>query len=127
MEKKQFDRITIIGIIFGICAIAFFMVIVPYLNRDEGNSYFMFTEVPVSETMNSSVTHIEDKDIMNIRGLDVRQQNGKITGIIFRNSENPEISYWDFSIKYGTRLDDSSSKKYLEYKGVYYYAVGHIP
>jgi hypothetical protein len=127
MDKK-INLIIIIAIAFGICAIALFMVIGPYLNRGEGDPYFVFTEVPVSEPMNSSVIHLEDKDIMNIRGLDVRQQNGKITGVIFKYSDTtPDISYRDFNDKYGSRLDDPSSRKYLEYKGVDYYATLEIP
>ena len=65
---------------------------------------------------------------MNIRGLDVRQENGKITDIFFRNSRTrPEIGAYDFYQKYGSRIGDPSSRKYLEYKGIYYYAEMYIP
>ena len=122
--NKKF--IITLGII-GICVIVYFMVIFPYINRGEGDPYFLFTEVPVDITTNSTVIHLEDKDIINIRGLDVRQGNGKITHIYFRNSENPEITPWEFYSNYGSRLDDPSSRKYLEYNGVYYYATLRIP
>jgi len=131
MEKQKmsfYKKFAIVLCIIGICLIAYFMVFFPYLNRGEGDPYFMFTEVPVNEALNSSVIHLEDKDIMNVRGLDVRQENGKITSIIFRYSDTtPEISTEEFYQKYGSRLDDPSSRKYLEYKGVYYYATLRIP
>lgn len=130
MEKQNSDlnkKFIITFVIIGICVIAYFMVIFPYINRGEGDPYFLFTEVPVNVTTNSTVIHLEDKDILNIRGLDVEQKNGKIFRIYFRNSKNPEIHTDEFYYKYGSRPGDPSSRKYLEYNGVYYYAVEVIP
>jgi len=127
MENKIKLVITI-TIVFGICAIGYFMVFLPYTNRGEGDPFFDFIDVPVNDTINSSVIHLEDKDIMNVQGLDVRQENGKITRIYFRYSETtPEISTMEFKNKYGSRLGDPSSRKYLEYKGVYYFTYRLIP
>jgi len=117
-----------ITFVFGICAIGYFMVFLPYTNRGEGDPFFDFIDVPVNDAINSSVIHLEDKDIMNVPGLDVRQENGKITRIYFRYSETtPEISTMEFKNKYGSRLGDPSSRKYLEYKGVYYFTYRLIP
>ena len=114
--------------LIGFCILAFFLVIGPYLNRGEGDPYFVFVEVPANMTLNSTVIHLEDKDIMNIRGLDVKQENGKIISIHFRHSNTiPAIHEYDFRDRYGSRAGDPSSRKYLEYKGVYYYGILAIP
>jgi hypothetical protein len=57
-------------------------------------------------------------------GLDVKQENGKITSIHFRQSA---IHPLDFNYMYGSRIGDPASRKYLEYKGVYYYGALVIP
>ncbi len=104
------------------------MVISFYLIRGEGDPYFGFYEVPVNATTNSTVIHLEDKDIMNIQGLDVKFENGKIISIHFRHSDTvPAIHEYDFSDMYGSRAGDPTSRKYLEYKGVYYYGYLVIP
>ena len=103
------------------------MVFLPIVNQGEGDLYFKFSEVPVNEIANTTVIHLEDKEIMNIRGLDVVMQNGKIYRIYFRNSQNPEINPYDFNLKYGSSISDPSSRKYLEYKGVYYNAIMYVP
>jgi hypothetical protein len=125
MKKISLDLILIV---LGICTIG---IIVGYFflaTHGEGDPYFVFIEVPVNYTINSSIIHLEDKDIVNIRGLDVKQTNGKITRIYFRQSNGiPEISSKEFYDKYGSSLSDPSSRKYLEYKGVYYYALELIP
>lgn len=121
---KKFKFVTIIGVI-TLIALAYFFVIGPYLAvRDEGAPYFVFVEVPVNETINSTVIHLEEKDIMNIRGLDVTFENGKLSTIYFRKSA---IHPSDFNYMYGSRVGDPSSRKYLEYKGVYYYGILVIP
>jgi len=129
-ENKTWDiykNFAIVLCIIGICLFGYFVFGV-FINSSEGDPYFLFTEVPFNVTMNSSVIHLEDKDILNIRGLDVRQEHGKINHIYFRNSQTkPAISEYDFSQKYGSSLADPSSRKYLEYNGVYYYAVLYIP
>jgi hypothetical protein len=100
-----------------------FFVLDPDLNRFEGDPYLQFIEVPVNETANISVIHLVDKDIMNIPGVDVRQKNGKISSIDFRSSDlPPRFSIEEFSQKY-SGSDLPSARKYLEYKGVYYYSV----
>jgi hypothetical protein len=128
MEKKSNlkKKIVALGII-GFCIIAYFMVILPYLNRGEGDPYFLFTEVPVKMTVNSSIIHLEDKVIFNVRGIDVEQETGKISRIYIRNSQNPEITPYEFNQRYGSSMSDPSSRKYLEYNGVYYYAIEYIP
>jgi hypothetical protein len=131
MEKQpmSFDRKSLIVLcILGICFLGYFMVIGPYLNRGEGDPRFFFYEVQPNETLNKSVIHLEDKDILNVRGLDVKFENGKIKGIIFRNSDTtPEIGFEEFRQKYGSRAGDPTSRRYLEYQGVYYYGWGAIP
>ena len=125
MEKKKisFDKMTIILLIVGICVTGYFFVIGPYINRGEGDPVFIFTEVPFSETLNSSVIHLQDKDIMNVRGLDVVLSNGKISSIYFRySSTTPEISDQEFNTKYGSNPTNQSLRKYLEYDGKYYFA-----
>jgi hypothetical protein len=60
-------------------------------------------------------------------GLDVVQENGKLSTIYFRKSA---IHPSDFNYRYGSIGDpfgDPSSRKYLEYKGVYYYGILAIP
>ena len=126
----SFDRkMAILLCTIGIGVVAYFLVIGPYLNRGEGDPYFVFSEVSINATTNSSVIHLEDKDIMNIRGLEVNQENGKIARIYIRYSNGvPAINDQEFSQKYGSSPYDSpSTRKYLEYKGVYYYAVFYIP
>jgi hypothetical protein len=73
--------------------------------------------------VNSTIIHLEDKDFLNM-GLDVKQENGKITSIHFRQSA---IHPLDFNYMYGSRIGDPASRKYLEYKGVYYYGALVIP
>jgi hypothetical protein len=131
MEKQNSDLnkkfIITLGII-AFCILAYLLVIGPYLNRGEGDPYFSFIEVPVNATVNSTVIHLEDKDIMNIQGLDVKQENGKIISIYFRHSDTvPAIHEYDFRDMYGNRIGDPASRKYLEYKGVYYYGALVIP
>lgn len=122
MEKINPDLVKKIAIVLcsiGVCATVLFIGVFPYLNRGEGDPYFMFTEVPVNETFNSSIIHLEDQDIIDVQGLDVKQEHGKIAVIIFRYSDTiPEMSIQDFYDKYGSRLSDPSSRKYLEYKGI---------
>lgn len=131
MERENSDinkKLVITLGIIGFCVIAYFMVILPYLNRGEGDPYFVYVEVPENMTVNSTVIHLEDKDIINIRGLDVKFENGKITRIFFRYSDtNPAIYEWDFNDMYGSDLGNPATRKYLEYKGVYYYATLRIP
>jgi len=124
VEEKHFDWVIIIGIVFGICVIGYFMLI----THGEGDPYFVFAEVPVSATLNSSVIHLEDNDIMNIQGLDVIQQNGKITRIYVRYSgTNPKMNIKEFKEKYSSNIGDPSSRKYLEYNGTYYFATWMVP
>jgi len=127
-QKLSFDKKAVIALcIIGICVVGFFVVYLPFSTSNEGDPVFIFYEVPVNETANYSVIHLEDKDIMNIRGLDVRQENGKITRIYFRNSDTtPTISFQEFYQKYGSSAEDPASKKYLEFSGVYYYAFPEI-
>lgn len=121
------NALIILGIL-GICILAYFLVIGPYLNRGEGDPYFVFFEVSVNATLNRTVIHLEDKDIVNVQGLDVKFENGKLTRIYFRHSDTvPAIHEYDFYDKFGSRYDDPSSRKYLEYNGVYYYATLLIP
>lgn len=119
--KKKF--ILTLGII-AFCILAYLLVIGPYLAvRDEGLTYFLFTEVPASETINHSIIHLEDKNIMNIKGLGVKFENGKLSTIKFGVSGNvPALYPNDFNDMYGTPFGaDPASRKYLEYNGVYYY------
>lgn len=126
MEKQNADLnkkfIITLGII-AFCILAYLLVIGPYLNRDEGAPYFVFVQVPANATVNSTIIHLEDKDFLNM-GLDVKQENGKITSIHFRQSA---IHPLDFNYMYGSRIGDPASRKYLEYKGVYYYGALVIP
>jgi hypothetical protein len=121
-QKMGFDKkMTIVLLIVGICIIGYFAVFL-FINRSEGDPAFIFYEVSVNETLNRSVIQLEDKDIMNIKGLDVKQKDGKITMIYFRySSTTPEISDEEFNAKYGSN-PDKSLIQYLEYRGVYYYA-----
>ena len=113
LNRKTF----LIFLIIGICILGSFLVIGTYLNRDEGGPYFGFIEVPFNATTNGTVIHLEDKDIMNVRGMDVKFENGKLAYVTFRDSGN--FSYHDFDDMYGS--------KYLEYRGVYYYVMLAIP
>jgi hypothetical protein len=127
-QNMSFQKKIAILCVMGICVIGFFTVYLLFVVPGEGDPFFVFNEVPVNDTINRTVIHLVDKDIMNIRGLEVLQENGKITRIYFRYSKTiPEISSQDFNQKYGSRADDPSSRKYLEYKGVYYYAYRLIP
>ncbi|MFA5268808.1 MAG: hypothetical protein WC379_12630 [Methanoregula sp.] len=122
--NKKFKFVIVFGLI-ALCVLAYLYVIGPYLAvRDEGAPYFSFIEVPVNETINHTVIHLEDTDIMNIKGLDVVEENGKLSTIYFRKSA---IHPQDFRDMYGSRVGDPSSRKYLEYKGVYYYGILAIP
>ena len=121
MNEKQFNWAIIICIAFGICAIGYFLVFQP---RAEGDPHFIFTEVPAEVTANNPVIHLEDKDILNIRGIEVQKKNGKLTSIYFRYSETtPEISDQEFNSKYGSYPGDPTLRKYIEYDRVYYYAL----
>ena len=123
-QKLSFDKKAVIALcIIGICVVGFFVVYLPFSTSNEGDPVFIFTEVPVSAMLNSSVIRLEDKDIMNVRGLDVEQENGKITRIYFRHSDTmPGISDQEFNKKYGSSPTNQSQRKYLEYGGRYYYA-----
>jgi len=127
-QKMSFDKKAAIALcILGISIVGFFVVYLPFSTSNEGDPVFIFYEVPVNETANYSVIHLEDKDILNVRGLDVRQENRKITRIYFRNSDTtPKISFQEFYQKYGSSADDPALKKYLEFRGFYYYAVPEI-
>ena len=130
-EKQNSDLnkkfIITIGII-AFCILAYLFVIDPYLHQGEGDPYFVFVEVPLNATVNSSIIHLQDTDILNIRGLDVKFENGKLITIHFRHSDTiPAIHEYDFRDMYGSRAGDPSSRKYLEYKGVYYYGLLLIP
>ncbi len=128
MEKQKIDLVLKVVVVIGICVFGYFFIIGPYLNRGESDPRFVFIEVPFNETINSSVIHLQDKDIMNVSGLDIRLEKGKIAVIFFRYSETPpEISPQEFNQKYGSILGDRLSRKYLEYKGFYYYAFYEIP
>ncbi len=106
--NKKFKFVTIIGLI-ALCGPAYLYVIGPFLAvRDEGAPYFVFVEVPVNETVNSTVIHLEDKDFMNILGLDVVQENGKLRTIYFRKSA---IHPSDFNYIYGSRVGDPIYEK----------------
>jgi hypothetical protein len=126
-EKMSFEKkMAIVLCTIVIFVVAYFLVIGPYLNRFEGDPRLTFYEVPVSETINSTIIHLTDSDIMDIRGLDVKLENGKIHGIYLRSSDRaPGFDYQEFFQKYDSRTLDS--KRYLEYKGVYYYAMYSIP
>jgi len=127
-QKTKFSGKLIIVLVIGaLCGIV--LIAYPYYaTRDEGSPYFVFYEVSVNETANSSVIHLTDKDIFNLRGIDLIQQDGKISRMRFRSSEhNPAIKFWEFNGKYGSTLGDISSRKYLEFRGVYYYAEPRIP
>lgn len=125
-EKENSDLnkkfILTLGII-AFCILAYIFVIDPNLNRDEGLTYFLFTEVPASETINHSIIRLEDKDIMNIKGLGVKFEKGKLSTIKFGVSGNvPALHPNDFNDMYGTPFGaNPASRKYIEYKGVYYY------
>jgi hypothetical protein len=117
------NKFVIIVCIVGICILVFFFVVFPYLIRGEGDTRFSFIEVPYNETVNSTVIHLKDSDFMNKQGLYVISESGKLSGIRFRNSDNPAISPSDFNDMYGSRPGNRSSRKYLEYNGLYYYGV----
>jgi hypothetical protein len=124
MVEKSWSFNKKFAIALCICLIGILSYYLLTGNHGEGDPFFVFIEVPVNETLNSSVIHLEDKDIMNVRGLDVKERNGKITFIYFRYSDTtPEISTSQFNQQYGSY----PSRKYLEYKGVYYYAQLLIP
>ena len=130
-EKENSDLnkkfVLTLGII-AFCILAYLFVIDPYLHRGEGDPYFVFVEVPLNATVNSSIIHLKDTDILNIRGLDVKFENGKLITIHFRHSDTiPAIHEYDFRDMYGSRAGDPSSRKYLEYEGVYYYGLLLIP
>jgi hypothetical protein len=109
------------------CFILYLLVINPYLSRGADDPSLIFIEVPKNITSNSSIIHLEDKDFINIRGLELSIKDGKILSIYLRASQNPEINLSDFSHKYGSHQSDLSQRKYLEYQGVYYYAIETIP
>jgi hypothetical protein len=81
MKKISLGLILKIMIVLGICSIGTIVGYFFFATHGEGDPYFNFIEVPVNYTINSSIIHLEDKDIVNIRGLDVKQTNGKITRI----------------------------------------------
>lgn len=115
------NKLVIIVCIIGICFLAFFLVIFPYLIRGEGDTVFLFTEVPFNETINNTVIHLKDSDFMNKQGLYIRSESGKLQSIAFRNSDNPAIFPSVFNGDYGSWPGNRSSRKYLEYNGLYYY------
>lgn len=125
-EKQNSDLnkkfIITLGII-ALCFITFLFVWGLISMWGEGDPYFSFYEVPVNAIGNSTVIHLEDKDFMNM-GLEVKQENGKISSVYFRPSG---VHPLDFNYVYGSRAGDPSSRKYLEYKGVYYYGILAIP
>ena len=126
MEKQNFgsvNKFVIIAGIIGICFFAFILVIFPYLIRGEGDTVFSFIEVPYNETVNSTIIHLKDSDFMNKQGLYVRWESGKLDSIAFRNSDNPEILPSVFNGDYGSWPGNRSSRKYLEYNGLYYYGI----
>ena len=91
MNEKQFNWAIIICIVIGICVIGYFLVYEPHTH--EGDPSFRFYEVPVSETMNKSVIHLEDLNILNTGKLEVIQVDGKIAEIFIRSSElTPDIN-----------------------------------
>ncbi len=127
--NKKLKFVTIIGLI-ALSILAYIFVIGPILAvRDEGLPYVIFTEVPAGETVNHSVIHLEEKDITNVKGLDVQYENGKLSIIKFGVSGNaPAIYPNDFNDMYGTPFGaDPESRKYLEYEGVYYYGTLATP
>jgi hypothetical protein len=96
MEKKKVDRVKKIVIIIGICALILYIAFIFYKLNHEADPYCSFYEVPVTETINSSVIHLTDVDILNKQGWEVRQENGKITRIYFRDSQNRDSSFTIF-------------------------------
>jgi hypothetical protein len=128
IQKMKFGKKIIIALlIVAICGIVL-VANLSFFTRDEGSPYFVFTEVPINETANSSVIHLTDKDIFNLRGIDVVQKDGKISRMRFRESDpNLAIKFSAFNSMYGSTLGDISSRKYLEFRGVYYYAEPNIP
>jgi hypothetical protein len=127
-QKTKFSRKIVIALlIVAVCGIVLFAYL-SYITRGEGDSYFVFTEVSVNETANSSIIHLTDKDIFNLRGIDVVQQDGKISRVRFRSSEpNPARQFWAFNQEYGSRPGNISERKFLEFRGVFYYAEPSIP
>ena len=127
-QKTKFSgKLIITLLVVAICGIVL-IANLSFFTRDEGSPYFAFHEVSVNVTANSSIIHLTDKDIFNLRGIDVVQQDGKISYILFRSSEpNPARQFWAFNQEYGSTLGDISSRKYLEFRGVYYYADPRIP
>jgi hypothetical protein len=124
----KFNKKIIIALL--IVAIGGFVLVtnLSFFTRDEGNPYLVFYEVSINETVNSSVIHLTDKDIFNLQGIDVIQQDGKISRMRFRYSDpNLAIQFSAFNSKYGSRPGDNTSRKYLEFRGVYYYAEPRIP
>jgi hypothetical protein len=124
MEKQKVSFEKKIGIticIIGFCLIAFFMIILPYVSRGEGDTVFMLFEVPNNETVNSTVIHLNDSDFINKQGMYVRWESGKLQSIAFRYSDNPAILPSAFNDNYGSLPGNRSSRKYLEYNGLYYY------
>jgi hypothetical protein len=124
MERISLGLMIKIAIVLGVCVIGIFIGYFFIASYSEGDPYFVFIEVPANTIVNSTVIHLEDKDIMNIRGLDVTFENGKIVSIRFRHSA---IHPLDFNDLYGSRAGDPNSRKFLEYKGVYYYGLLVIP
>jgi hypothetical protein len=120
-------KFVIIICIVGFFFFGYFMIFLPIMEQGSADRYFAFSEVPADQIGNRTVIHLEDKDILNVRGLDVKFRNGKISRIYFRGSQNPEIESTDFNLKYGSTPEDPSSRKYLEYKGVYYIAIMYTP
>jgi flagellar basal body-associated protein FliL len=127
MKKLDSKLIGKVAIVLFVAALVLYIVFFFSDFTHEGDPYLAFIEVPFNDTTNNTIIHINEKDIFNIPGLDVIQKNGKITRIYFRNPQNRENLIQEFSNKYGSHLDDPSSRKYLEYRGVYYYDYFAIP
>jgi len=128
MKTNKHSRVKKIVMILGICVIV--LTIMYYfltINRGEGDPVIIFHEVPVNETINCSVTYLTDKDILNKQGWEIIKNNGKITRIYFRDPYTAESNFFSFLEKYGGFSGNFTSKKYIEYNGVYYYISGLRP
>jgi hypothetical protein len=67
-EKRTLDALKkIVIVLFVIIVLAYFL----YGSHGEGDLFFVFYEVPACDTINSTIIHLENKDIINVRGVDV--------------------------------------------------------
>ena len=124
MEKMRISlsqKVLIISCLL-IISVLIYIAILPLFNH-EGDTVFRFIEVPYNETINSNVIHLNNSDFMNIQGLYVRWESGKLYSISFRNSDKPAISPYEFYSNYGSQPGNRSSRKYIEYNGSYYYGI----